>query len=40
MWSGGGKGEWGVYGYYSPGLMCCMSLVLYSGVLYCNVLMY
>jgi hypothetical protein len=38
MWSGGGKGVWGVYGYYSPGLS--ISLVLYCGVLYCNVLMY
>jgi len=26
MWSGGGKGEWGVYGYYSPGLLCSILL--------------
>jgi hypothetical protein len=35
MWSGGGMGEWGVYGFYSPDLMCSISLVLYCDVLYC-----
>lgn len=37
MWSGGGKGEWGVYGYYSPGSLCS---ILLGNVLYCGVLSY
>jgi len=42
MWSGGGKGEWGVYGYYSPDSLCSILLgtVLYCGVLYCTMLEY
>jgi hypothetical protein len=34
MWSGGGKGEWGVHGYYSPDLLYSISLVLYCTIVY------